>query len=175
MAMSATRRPLCRPPRADQPNPVGPAHRCRDVYPHEMAAPPPRRRISWTKPVVALLLTLGMVSMCTIVATTMSMPMADGGAVAQSTTTTVPGASGGFAAADKTADEQPCATCSSVECTAVAVTIGLALFGLLLLLLRQRSYLVGVMRSLVTARRKSWRPPRLRLTPIRFQLCVMRT
>ena len=101
-----------------------------------------------------------MVSMCTIVATTMSMPMTGSGAA--------------VTAADHMADEQVCGMGASTECTAVAVTVGLALFGLLFMLLRQRSYLVVVMRSLITTRRKTWRPPRLHLTPIRFQLCVMR-
>lgn len=116
--------------------------------------------------------------MCTVVVTTMDMPMPHRPSAAATAAPHGPGVAPGVSETIWTADvlTHACASCTSMECGAMAGTLGVALMGLLLLLLRRGSQLFAGMRpSLPPRLQVTWRSPALHLAPIRYELCVLRT
>ncbi len=123
--------------------------------------------------VVALMSAIGLGAMCTVVATT--GPMAHHSASSRGDMSM---ADAGAASADAihplvSIAEKACADCSTAECAALAIVAGLGLLTLLLLL-RRRPALVVLMLRVASRFQGSGRPPPLRLSPTRFQLCVLR-
>lgn len=145
------------------------------AYPWRVPVRLTRRLANSLRLVMALMLAVGLGAMCTVVAT--AGPMASHSASMSMDGMTVAGAGAALADASQplvSVTEKACADCSTAECAALATVAGLGLLTLLLLLLRRRPALVVLMRRVASRFQGPGRPPPLRLSPTRFQFCVLR-